>query len=526
MQETLRNSGLGVFGPIPWATHLCQFYETKEDLKETLVPFLQAGLESNEYCLWVSSGAMTTGDTLKTMKETVPDTDLYVSSGQFEVLPYTDWYVKNGACKVHNILDRWTEKVRIPSGSGYQGVRLISDTTWLEKEDWNDFMAYEAAVSDAIRGRRLLMLCTYFLPHWGAAEVADAAGKHDSTLIRRDGQWNVIDSRVAERTHELQTAYDTLLAETEERKRVEWQLLQSQKMEAIGTLTGGIAHDFNNILAAIVGFAEIARGRLPEDSDVHRHLGKIYRAGIKGRELVRQMLAFSCHGDCTREPLTLSRVVEEAATVLRASIPATISVRVNVESESGRVLADSVQIQQVVMNLCANSAYAMREKGGVLDLELSDFSVPASSENRHFAKPGLYMKLVVADTGRGIDPDIIDRVFDPFFTTKKPGEGTGLGLSVVQSIVRQHEGYITVESKPGAGATFVVYLPKAIGQEGDETVQEEIIPTGDEQVLFVDDEEGLAEMGQNLLGGTGLPGDYHDRQCGGPRYSQGRPGGF
>ena len=291
--------------------------------------------------------------------------------------------------------------------------------------------------------------------------------------------------------------------DTTERQEIEARMRQTEKMEALGTLTGGIAHDFNNILAAMMGFAELTKEKLPKGSREERHLQMVMDAGLRGRELVKQMLTFSRQTEQEKKPLQLSAIVKETGRFLRASIPATISIRVNVESESGPVLADPVQIQQVVMNLCTNAAHAMREKGGVLDLHLSDFSVAPSEAKSDGMKPGLYIKLVVRDTGIGIPPEVINRIFDPFFTTKKPDEGTGLGLSVVKGIIQQHDGYIDVESQPGKGSVFTVYLPKVAEQSGREVVSEEPVPTGHERVLLIDDEKALTETGQEFLEGLG-----------------------
>ena len=309
----------------------------------------------------------------------------------------------------------------------------------------------------------------------------------------------VLEQRVEERTEELRKAYESLKQETRERERAEAQLRQIQKLEALGTLTGGIAHDFNNILAAMMGFAELAKDKVPEGSPEERYLRIVLDAGIQGRELIKQMLTFSRQSASEKKPLQLSTVMKETARFLRASIPSTVSIRVNVESESGLILADPVQIQQVLMNLCTNAAHAMKEKGGILDLELSDFSVLAPETGLDGMKPGLYMKLVVRDTGTGMPPEIVDRVFDPFFTTKTHEGGTGLGLSVVHGIVKQHDGHITVESATGKGSAFTVYLPQVTERPKAEAVSEEAVPTGNERILFVDDEKPLVQMGEALL---------------------------
>jgi len=312
-----------------------------------------------------------------------------------------------------------------------------------------------------------------------------------------------LEGRVKDRTAELQSAYNQLMRETEEREQLQAQLRQVQKLEALGTLSGGIAHDFNNILAAIIGFTEIIAGHSRKGSREERHLKRVMEAALRGRELVRQMLTFSRKTEQEKKPLRLSDIVKETARLLRATTPTTISIRVNVKSESGVILGDPVQIQQVLMNLCTNAAYAMREKGGNLDIQLADFAVSPSGANAAGMTPGLYMKVVVRDTGTGISPGIIDKIFDPFFTTKKLGEGTGLGLSVVHGIVRQSNGHITAESEPGLGSTFSVYFPKVTEVPTADAVGDDVLPRGNERILFIDDEEALVEMGEDILAELG-----------------------
>jgi CheY-like chemotaxis protein len=270
-------------------------------------------------------------------------------------------------------------------------------------------------------------------------------------------------------------------------------------MEALGTLTGGIAHDFNNILAAVVGFSELLLGSAAKGNRQEHYLHRVLEAGLRGRELVKQMLTFSRKTEQDKKPLHLSSVVKETMKLLRASIPATISVRTNVRDESGLVFADPTQMQQVLMNLCTNAAHAMQERGGILRVELSDSRVSESDKNPHDIKRGLYVKMAVHDTGTGISSDIVDKIFDPFFTTKERGEGTGLGLSVVHGIVKQHDGYITVKSEPGKGSIFSVYLPMFAEKHSIDAPSDDHIPTGEERVLFIEDEKALAELGREIL---------------------------
>ncbi len=312
-----------------------------------------------------------------------------------------------------------------------------------------------------------------------------------------------LELRVQERTEELRHTYEKLIKESEDRKQAEEQLRQSQKMEALGTLSGGIAHDFNNILAAIIGFTELVADHAVKGSQDEGYLARVVEAGVRGRDLVRQMLTFSRQTEQEKKPLRLSSIVEETIRLIRATTPTTIDIRVNVESESGMILGDPTQIQQVFMNLCTNAAYEMREKGGFLDVTVSDSDVTQPQGDTHGMKPGPYVKLAVRDTGAGIAPDVIEKIFDPFFTTKKFGEGTGLGLSVVHGIVKQHDGYITVESEPDRGSVFTVYFPKVPAVPETYVVSDDTLPTGSERILFVDDEHALVKIAEDILTGLG-----------------------
>jgi PAS domain S-box-containing protein len=314
-----------------------------------------------------------------------------------------------------------------------------------------------------------------------------------------------VDHIVEERTSELKRAYETLRVEIEERRRAEAELIQSQKMEAMGTLAGGIAHDFNNILAAIIGFGEMAKSKTPKESPAWRHMDRVVAGGIRGRELVKQILAFSRRAQQEKRPTRLAAVVKDTLTLLRASLPAMIDIRSHIETEFGFVLADPIQIQQVVMNLCTNAAHSMRRTGGTIFLHVSGFSLSSyETAPDSTMTPGLYARLSITDTGEGIPPNILKHIFDPFFTTKDRGEGTGLGLSVVHGIVASHNGAIAVSSKPGKGSTFTIYLP-VMPEEQTQAADdgENAILRGHERILFVDDEKDLAAIGDEILTGLG-----------------------
>jgi len=286
-----------------------------------------------------------------------------------------------------------------------------------------------------------------------------------------------------------------------EHRKVETQFRQAQKMEAIGTLAGGIAHDFNNILSAVIGYTELAKRRTANDPLITKYLGAVLEGGSRAVALVRQILAFSRQQEHERLPLDLRKVVEEALELLRATIPSTIEFDVSLAGDLSTVLADATQIHQIVMNLCTNAAHAMRGKPGRLAVRLENFTVDAflarANPDLH---AGRYVRLTVSDTGHGMSEETKARIFEPFFTTKGPGEGTGLGLSVVLGIMQSHDGTVTVYSQPGEGTAFHLYFPAVVGKTAVTSAPVEDIPGGQgKRVLFVDDEKPLALLGQEIL---------------------------
>ena len=285
-----------------------------------------------------------------------------------------------------------------------------------------------------------------------------------------------------------------------ERQMLEQQLRQSQKMEAIGTLAGGVAHDFNNILAAIIGFGEMVEEDLPPESPSIPRMQRILSAASRGTELVRQILAFSRKTEPMRTPLSLAPLVKDTIQFLRASLPTTIEIKLSMKAARDTILASPAELQQVLMNLVTNASFAMKEKGGILGINVTnvDFE-PDSPVFDTDIEPGEYVQIIVTDTGSGIAPHVMKRIFEPFFTTKEVGEGTGMGLPVVYGVVKSLHGTITVESEPGAGSTFRVFLPIAWTDEKPEGSEAQVAPKGTERILFVDDEEMLTEWGQAAL---------------------------
>lgn len=304
----------------------------------------------------------------------------------------------------------------------------------------------------------------------------------------------------------------------EEKFKLGAQLRQAQKMESIGTLAGGIAHDFNNILTPIIAHSEMALLDLEAGtrsvSVVQSRIKEVLNAGHRAKDLIYQILTFSRQTDGRAVPTKVSLIIKEAMRLLRASLPATISMKTNLAASSDMVLADPTQIHQVLMNLCTNSAHAMKEKGGLLEVSLVNATFDNSDEAAHLSlKPGSYVQITVHDTGHGIAPDLVNRIFDPFFTTKARDEGTGMGLSVVHGIVKNYGGAIRVDSSPQNGATFDVYLPVSTPDlRQTETTFPAPLPGGNERILLIDDEEAIRNAVPEILNRLGY--DVVIKSCG------------
>lgn len=337
------------------------------------------------------------------------------------------------------------------------------------------------------------------------------------SLLREKGSW--IGERIAKRKSgdifEAQVSASLVRNEREqpicmmasfldisERRQIEDRLRQAQKMEAMGTLAGGIAHDFNNILAAVIGYSEIALNTIASEDPIGQDLQQILNAGLRAKDLVKQILAFSRRSDQEKKPVRFALIIKEALKLLRASVPSTIEIQTMISpvAQMSTVLADPTELHQILMNLCTNSSYAMREKGGVLEVSLDSVDLDSEFVSLHpELEPGPYLRLSVSDTGDGMSAAVKQRIFEPYFTTKGQGEGTGLGLATVYGIVKSHHGAISVYSEPARGTVFHIFLPTI---DDATTVGNEIsiaLPTGHGWVLLVDDEESMMNMERRIL---------------------------
>ena len=342
--------------------------------------------------------------------------------------------------------------------------------------------------------------------------LADIVKKqpHPSTYFRqvRTAKNNLIDIQV-----DWQYKYSpegellgfiNIITDITEKKLLEGNLRQAQKMEAIGTLAGGIAHDFNNILAAILGYSELVLDDLPSNSQEYRNQKQVIKACHRARDLVQHLLIFSRKQEHNKTPIELHQIIEEALKLLRATIPSTIHINQIINHDCGVVEANSTQIHQVILNLCTNAAHAMQKQGGILEIKLekvhlNDGDLPIHADS----KPGEFAKITISDTGEGIPQDNLERIFDPFFTTKKTGEGTGMGLAVVHGIVMSHSGFINVESTPGKGTVFTLFFPSIASAAQKHDEDHEVFLGSGEHILVVDDEQAIVEYTRNMLNRIG-----------------------
>jgi signal transduction histidine kinase len=328
-----------------------------------------------------------------------------------------------------------------------------------------------------------------------------AIRKGASDYLRKPFEPDELIIRVENVLKQRQIAHDNVCIEAE-KVQLQGQLRQSQKMEAIGTLAGGIAHDFNNILSIILGNTELALAEKTTSQAVRQNLDQILTASLRAREMIQQLLSFSRNEESYSKPLNLNRVLEDSLKLMRSSLPTNIVIDRDICDTRCTIMADATQIHQVMLNLCTNAAHAMEPDGGVLSIGLESVVLKNTTATEHAdLAPGNYARLVVADTGQGIEEHIIERIFDPYFTTKETGKGTGMGLSVVLGIIQSSSGSIQAFSQPGQFTKFHIYLPLVDVDVESEPVllPQRHMTGGKEHILLVDDEAMLVDMMHQVL---------------------------
>jgi len=320
---------------------------------------------------------------------------------------------------------------------------------------------------------------------------------HTTRVAGNERKFRIVTSPIRNAQGWVSAAIE-IMEDITERQRLEMQLRQAQKMEALGTLAGGIAHDFNNILSAIMGFSELCLDEAEPGGALEENLREVLHASRRARDLVRQILTFSRQGETDRKPIQSGLVIKEALKLLRSTLPSTIEIEIQINSHT-LVLGDPTQIHQIIMNLGANAADAMEANGGVLAVSLNDMRMDDPTVWGVHLPPGPYQHLAVTDTGDGIPPEHLDSIFEPYFSTKPEGKGTGLGLSVVHGIVHSLDGGIRVNSGLTKGTVFDIFLPIMELQAPEQRKEDKFLTGGREKVLFVDDEPQIAGMAKRHL---------------------------
>jgi PAS domain S-box-containing protein len=331
--------------------------------------------------------------------------------------------------------------------------------------------------------------------------LSGQSGSNEYRLVAKSGEsyWIRASSRPLYEADRI-VGLRGVLMDISESKRLQAQLLQSHKMESIGTLAGGIAHDFNNLLYMILGNAELALDDIPEENPMHANIEEIKTASLMAAEIVGKLLKFSRNTEQKLKPIDAVTVIKDALDFLRSTLPATIEIRKHLPDTDITIFSDPIQINQVLMNIFTNASQAMEETGGLLEINVeNEFLTQDAVRNYPDLITGHYLKIMVSDTGIGIDSGIIDRIFDPYFTTKAVGKGSGMGLAVIHGIIKNHGGVITVESQIGKGTVFTILLPVVTEKPMMDTITSEEIPHGNETILFIDDEELILNMTKKML---------------------------
>ncbi|MBI9074566.1 MAG: response regulator [Desulfatibacillum sp.] len=379
------------------------------------------------------------------------------------------------------------ETRRVVNANPFAQRLLASDGKSLVGRRWQDFEEISETSRELVRNSR-------------------SGGQEKTLLDMRKQPVNVLSTVIPlvldGKNHLLESFIDVrqLKEAQEKRRELETQLERSRKMEAIGTLAGGIAHDFNNILAAIIGYGELVAFDLGPAHSSYPHIQQVLQASDRAKKIIRQILAFSRRSEPEQILMHMENVLDEVITLIRASFPSTITVRKIVLCDNDRIMGDSSQLHQVLMNLLTNARHAVPEDNGVVEITLESEEVTDHEwAATHSIIPGPFFKLSVSDNGQGMDEATLQRIFDPYFTTREKGKGTGMGLAVVEGVVTSHFGTITVNSSPGLGTTFSIWLPAVYGEDEDLLPDDCAILKGSESILFVDDEEMLVKFGERML---------------------------
>jgi C4-dicarboxylate-specific signal transduction histidine kinase len=465
MATEMQNTGIDVIGDmVAWGAHFCLFYETKEDLIDSLISYCKSGLERDEYCLWIVAEPLTIEEARDALTDAMADVDRYLADSRLEIVSARDWFLPGGTFDGEKLTDAWYEKLASVSARGYAGMRVTGDTTWLAKKDWTHFCDYEDGLNEVIGNQRLAVLCTYPLAACGAPQILDVVRTHQFVLARRNGNWDIVETaalkrakaeirglneeleqRVVERTSELMRASEAL-------RTAQTQLAHVNRVTTMGELSASIAHEVMQPITATVTGAQAASRFLnaqpPDLEQARQTLNRAIESGGRAVDVIGRIRALINKVPPRKDTLDINGAILEVIALTRGEIAKNgVSMQTQLAEGLPLIQGDRVQLQQVILNLIINAVEAM-------SLVREDSRELLVSTGRD-ASGGVLV--AVQDSGPGLNSENFDRVFDAFHTTK-PG-GMGMGLSICRSIVEAHGGRIWASRTAGPGTTFQCTLP-------------------------------------------------------------------
>jgi C4-dicarboxylate-specific signal transduction histidine kinase len=479
-RTAMRRTGIDVVGDMPWGTHFCLFYDTKADLLEILVSYCKAGLESEEFCLWVVAAPLTEEDARHALERAIPDFSRYLADGSIEIVAAREWYLHDGRFDLKRVIEGWNVKLARASARGYAGVRVTGDTAWLEKNDWTDFLEYEESLNVSIANQRMTVLCTYPLHACGADEILDVVRTHQFAVTKRRGSWEVIETagykqakaeikrlnddlerRVVERTGQLTSVNRRLREEVLERKHAEEALREAQaelarvaRLTTMGELAASIAHEINQPLTAIANNGGAGLRWLnkepPDLVAVRDAFTDMVHEAMRAGDVIRGLRSLARKSGPQLTALDIDDAVHEVLSLTHSEAQRHgVVLRAELAAGTRTVWGDRVQLQQVLLNLILNG------------IEATDSVTEGKKEVRVSSALAEDARVVISveDSGTGLDPSVAQRVFEPFVTTKP--EGLGMGLSICRSIIDAHGGQLWVSPIAPHGTVFRFTVPVA-----------------------------------------------------------------
>ncbi len=465
MATETRKTGIDVVGDmVAWGAHFCLFYETKEDLLDTLISYCKSGLESDEFCMWIVAEPLTIDEAKGALKDAVPELDRYLEDSRLEIAPARDWFLQGGTFDGKRLTASWYEKLAQVSARGYPGIRVTGDTTWLSKKDWTHFCDYEDGLNEVIGNQRLAVLCTYPLERCGAPQILDVVRTHQFVLARRHGSWDVLETaalkrakgelkqlneelerRVAERTSQLRQTSEAL-------REAQAGLSHVHRVTAMGQMAASISHEVMQPITAATTNVQAALRWLgaqpPNLEKVRETLGGAAQEGKRAIDVIGRIRALVKKAPPRKDAFGINEAILEVVDLTHGeAVKNNVSVRTQLAEALPPIPGDRVQLQQVILNLIINAVEAMSS--------VSEGSRELVIGTNKDASGGVLV--TVRDSGPGLSPESLDRLFDAFYTTKPTG--MGMGLSICRSSVEAQGGRIWASRDVGPGATFQFTLP-------------------------------------------------------------------